>query len=207
MSRWKVRCRGFTLLELLVVMGIIAVVAAVLLPALSAARRRARRVACMSNLRQLGIALGLYLHDFDGYFPQSLSVDARGRWRTVLDALRPYLGGPKDLFLCPADAVGAVDFSFLGLPRASYSVNEVLMPAAVPIGSGGWVRAYQVPRARLTVTFYDAETVMRPTGPDVAPAYRHGGRAVVAYLDGHVQTHSPEDPPPGLTADSFNGLP
>ena len=197
---------GFTLLELLVVMAIVAVLAGLLLPAVSVARRRAQRAACISNLRQCAIALNLYLQDFGDYFPQSLSMGADGSWRTTLGALRPYLGSPPDLFRCPADPDGAVDFSFLGLPRTSYSVNEALMPAAAPVGPGGWVRAHQAPRARLTVTFYDARMVMAPTGPDVVPAYRHTGAASVAYLDGHVETHTPETPPAGYSADCFNGI-
>jgi len=206
MSR-KTGSPGFTLIELLVVMGIVAVLAGLLLPVVSAARRRARRAACISNLRQCAIALNLYLHDSNDYFPQSLSMGADGGWRTTLDALRPYLGSPGELFRCPADAEGAVDFSFLGLPRTSYSVNEALMPAAAPVGPGGWVRAYQAPKARVTVTFYDAQMVIAPTGPDVVPAYRHTGAANVAYLDGHVETHTSENPPAGYSSDCFNGIP
>ncbi len=203
----KTEPSGFTRVELLGVRAIVAVLAGLLLPAVSAARRRAQRTACISNLRQCSLALTLYLHAFNDYFPQSLSMDASGRWRTPLDALSPYLGSSGELFNCPADPDGAVDFSFLGLPRTSFSVNAALMPASAPVGPGGWVRAHQAPRARLTVTFYDARMVMTPTGPDVVPAYRHTGAASVAYLDGHVETHPPGTPPVGYWSDCFNGIP
>jgi len=68
--------RAFTLIELLVVIAILSILAAILFPVFSQAREKARQAACSSNLRQIGLALGMYTQDYDGVLPDRRDLKA-----------------------------------------------------------------------------------------------------------------------------------
>ncbi|MGB7160672.1 MAG: prepilin-type N-terminal cleavage/methylation domain-containing protein [Tepidisphaeraceae bacterium] len=89
------RRKGFTLVELLVVIGIIAVLIAILLPALQSARQQAYTVQCTSNIRQIGQALQMYYVEFKGYVPKPNYTGTQLMWH---DQLAKYMAIPKDWY-------------------------------------------------------------------------------------------------------------
>ncbi|BDI30973.1 hypothetical protein CCAX7_30240 [Capsulimonas corticalis] len=98
---------GFTLIELLVVIAIIAILAAILFPVFAQAREKARQIACLSNLRQIGIGLNMYVQDNDERYPGALETaptinggtDAREPLDRQLDS---YIKNDR-LWSCPSD--------------------------------------------------------------------------------------------------------
>ena len=90
-NNMKTKQYGFTLVEMLVVISIIAVLAAILFPVFASARAKARQSVCLSNLRQLGMALYMYVGDWDDTYP----YDIKPRAPAALGAVPAYDGTNK----------------------------------------------------------------------------------------------------------------
>jgi prepilin-type N-terminal cleavage/methylation domain-containing protein len=94
--------RAFTLIELLVVIAIIAILAAMILPVLSKAKGTSLRIACLDNLKQLGLAGQVYVDDNHGFFPPRLDAD---RWP---DKFYDSYGRKIQMLLCPSETTTPV---------------------------------------------------------------------------------------------------
>ena len=103
-NRLLQQATGFTLLELLVVSAVLALLAALLLPVLAKARDQAQTARCMSNLRQLGVALNLYAQDANAY-PLATANGITGAWQPALRTVVPGL-----IFSCPAQIIPSTNF-------------------------------------------------------------------------------------------------
>ena len=142
------RRKGFTLIELLVVIAIIVILAAILFPAFASARRAAYNAACLSNLKQIGMATQMYVQDYDEAFPVACSQNDRALGKAQLDSaqpqhpfqtpylwtvLNPYVKNPG-IWRCPADqgfSVPGTSVSFkpnaFVLTGSSYNYNTDLV--------------------------------------------------------------------------------
>ena len=201
-ERWRTRTpAAFTLIELLVVVSIIAILAAMLLPALAKARERANQTQCMNNLRQLAFADLAYTEDWDGYFcPASYSVGLIP-WVRIID---PYVNNDVRFFVCPTEHWNLV--VWFPAPRdLSYGINLYY------VGSTG-AKLSKMESGEDTIFFGDSGRRLNSGGgsdrhntlwieyaepyvflPAVHFVYtRHSGRANLSYGDGHASLVGPE---------------
>lgn len=119
---------GFTLVELLVVVAIIAVLVGLLLPAVQSARAAARRTECANNLRQVGLAMGQFCDAHRGRFPDTShneSDDANLSW---IYTIAPFMENVDAIRICPSDQKAA---DRLRLKLTSYAMNFYLVSEAL----------------------------------------------------------------------------
>lgn len=220
--------RGFTVIELLVVMGIIALLIGLMIPTLSHAKERARQTCCSNNLRNLGLAVAMYVDDNDGWLlsaePMSRESVSPLHWfmnekylkyidvELAYDENDELIGpkGEKTVLVCPSDRNPRLTRPRDGEPSVvreyglSYGMNGTF-------GLGG--RPDHVAHCRLTQYKNPCQTCAladcwgTSLGPGVVHYQscvqenmtgRHMGHANIVYLDCHVDALPPEEVPLGF---------
>lgn len=158
--------RGFTLIEMLVVIAIIAILAGLLLPAIQLARKRARRIECASQVRQVALGMSLYGDDNDGMLP---AADAN--WSTNLATYVDQSGsnpGQRGVFVCPEEPTDGL----------GYGMN-VNLATPTPITK------IENSAERMVVSESDNATIGAIADLD---GTRHRQRVNIMFADTHVDT-------------------
>jgi prepilin-type N-terminal cleavage/methylation domain-containing protein/prepilin-type processing-associated H-X9-DG protein len=142
---------AFTLIELLVVIAIIAILAAILFPVFAQAREKARQAACLSNLKQIGLALNMYLQDHDEGFPQG-NYTVKGGLVTWRQLLEPYIKAgvagvetndtareKKSVWVCPNHAGPYPSVAGTMFAKAAAAVQQLGSQPSRSYGANGYL--------------------------------------------------------------------
>jgi prepilin-type processing-associated H-X9-DG protein len=188
------------LIELLVVIAIIAVLAAMLLPALAKAKTKGKRISCLNNMRQVGLALHMYDLDFGGKLPnpganQSFDFENQNTPANPLQVFRPYLGvkspstAPPPIYICPS-AQPSPKPTYAPTP---FSSTAILFSQLIIDKSLGKIRSpartcvMQETFALFNAVWYEPETVAG--SPDTYTQWHTWTTATGSEWDGLAREH------------------
>lgn len=165
---------AFTLIEILIVVVIIGILAAILFPVFARSREKARAASCLSNYHQIGIAIQMYAQDADDKIPAN-----GGSFSGLIQDSVPYIH-TSAVFVCPDDD----DRQEEGR-AGSYRVPTLYQGKPL---SCGWINPYvaeQTTTTALTTLVYEAEQDF--TQAPIRPTYRHSNGTQVLFFDGHTK--------------------
>lgn len=201
--------RAFTLVELLAVLAIIGVLAALTFIGLGSAREKARAATCVGNLRQCGVALNLFANDNKNRFPAALELDGRS-WSGELarfDYLPRLVEGMPTVAVCPTSASQGRYADFrrvygLWAGNATYGTfqfnrdvpcyrlsRQLLEPDRIILADSG--RALYGEAWDPSYFILSGTGIREPNNANKVLNLAHGGRANALFADGHVEAVDP----------------
>jgi prepilin-type N-terminal cleavage/methylation domain-containing protein/prepilin-type processing-associated H-X9-DG protein len=170
---------GFTLIELLTVIAIIGILAAILIPVVGSVRESARSAQCISNMRQIGLAVHLYVTDNNGFLPM-VNPDPSRNDDGWMDALGPYIPGKRTdlqaggntgqgggVFVCPATEHTLPDIERVW---RSYSVTQVFNSLSNPSQPNSPMTSQSRPRNTAGVNEFEQRLILVETKIGVGPS-------------------------------------